>query len=73
MNRLSMRNVRRAFVVTGLASLAVLSGCATTAGSTPEQAVSQRAQERCDERRKLRSALWRWRQLDLCQSGISQV
>ena len=48
MNRLSMRNVRRAFVVTGLASLAVLSGCATTAGSTPEQAVSQRAQERWD-------------------------
>ena len=48
MNRSSMRSLRRAFVVTGFASLAVLSGCATTAGSTPEQAVIQRAQERWD-------------------------
>jgi hypothetical protein len=53
MNRLSMRNVRRAFVVTGLATLAVLSGCASTSGASPEQIVAQRAQERWDHLLKL--------------------
>ena len=53
MNRLSMRNVRRAFVVTGLATLAVLSGCASTPGASPEQIVTQRAQERWNHVLKL--------------------
>ena len=53
MNRLSMRNVRRAFVVTGLATLAVLSGCASTSGASPEQIVAQRAQERWNHLLKL--------------------
>lgn len=53
MNRLSVRNVRRAFVVTGLATLAVLSGCASTPGASPEQIVAQRAQERWDHLLKL--------------------
>lgn len=56
MNRLSMRNVRRAFVVTGLATLAVLSGCASTPGASPEQIVTQRAQERWNHLLKLEFA-----------------